>query len=62
MFQKREKLVDIEGAELLHETDKAWLLGINGEEVWLPKSLVEYDVQDNVVTLPERVAMDKGLI
>jgi hypothetical protein len=61
MFQKRDRLIDLE-AKLIHETDKAWLLGINGEEVWLPKSLVEYDVQDKVVTLPERVAMDKGLI
>jgi hypothetical protein len=58
---KRDKIIDLE-AELIHETDRAWLLGINGEEVWLPKSLVEYNEQDKVVTLPERIAIDKGLV
>lgn len=59
---KPDKVIDISGVELLHETDKAYLFQIEDKEVWLPKSLIEYDSEDKVVTLPERVAKDKELI
>ena len=44
MPRKRET-VTIE-ATLLHETEKAWLLGINDEEVWVPKSVAEWTLHD----------------
>lgn len=37
---------------IVHEADKAVLLEIDGEKVWVPLSLVE-DLEDNQVTIPE---------
>lgn len=56
-------LVDISG-ELRHETDKAFLFwdGGNDEPVWLPKSQVEWDETGKIMTMPEWLALEKGLI
>lgn len=64
----KSDLVDI--AMLRHaETDKAILVSETGERetaVWLPKSQIEIasDGHKNFVTItmPEQLAMDKGLI
>ena len=56
----REKLVDIAG-QILHETEKAWLVDTGDAKVWFPKSLVE-DNDDGTFTIPEWLAKDKGLI
>jgi len=62
----KSNLVDIEGA--IHaETEKAVLFSETGDRakaVWLPKSMVEID-RDNgktIATMPEQLALDKGLI
>lgn len=57
---------------LHHETDKAVLVSLDGERdsaVWLPKSAIEIEagpmangVRYHDVTLPERLAIDKGLV
>ena len=65
-------IVDVEGYQF-HETEKAILFGTDeknrDEAVWLPKSQVE--IEDKgvfhmsgpvVVTLPEWLALEKGLI
>ena len=55
------KLVDIDAA-LNRETEHAILVDHGGhEKVWLPKSLVE-DNRDGTFTMPEWLALDKGLI
>lgn len=64
----KSDLVDV--AMIRHaETDKAILVSETGERetaVWLPKSQIEIenDGQKNFVTItmPERLALDKGLI
>lgn len=56
----KSNLVDIE-AELQHETDMAFLLNAEGVQVWVPKSLVENN-EDGTFTLPEWLAMEKGLV
>lgn len=53
-------LVDID-AEIIHETDLAFLLSDGTTETWVPKSQVE-DNGDGTFTMPEWLAMDKGLI
>ena len=53
-------LIEIAG-DLRRETDKAFLIFDGDKEVWLPKSQVE-DNGDGTFTLPEWLAMDKGLI
>jgi hypothetical protein len=56
----RSDLIDIE-ARLVRETEKAWLLDVGGDEsVWVPKSVAEFDGE--TVTLPERMAQEKGMI
>lgn len=58
----RSDLIDLD-ARMVHETEKARLLDFGGEKpVWLAKSQHEYDADDGKVTLPERVAIEKGLV
>lgn len=54
------RLIDL-ALELRHETKFAFLVHDGDREVWLPKSQVEYH-NDNIFTLPEWLAKDKGLI
>ena len=56
--------VDIE-VELLHETEKAWLVTIDGEnEVWVAKSVGELREENGktMLELPEPYAIKKELI
>ena len=47
-----------------HETDKAWLIHDGMQEVWIPKSQSELheDENDTIITMPEWLAREKGLI
>lgn len=54
-------LVDLAG-ELRGETERAWRFFDGERTVWLPKSLCEWDERDRVMTMPEFVAQEKGLI
>jgi len=57
----RSDLIDI-ACELLHETDKAYLISEDGGEtkIWVPKSMSEFD--HGILTLPEWLATEKGLL
>lgn len=58
----RSTVVDIEVA-LVHETFAAWLVSVDGgASVWVPKSVADFDPADNLLTLPEAVAVEKGLV
>lgn len=63
----KSDLIDIT-VQLLRETEAAILVADADPEdaTWLPKSQVEIEPADNgslhVVTLPEWLALDKGLI
>ena len=64
----KSDLVDIE--VVIHaETDKAIKVSNDGEKanaVWLPKSMIEIEpnlgIGIVIISLPERLALDKGLI
>ena len=62
----KSDLVDIQ-VVVHHTTDKAVLVSLDGEHskaVWLPRSqidLVKYR-GDITVTMPEQLAIDKGLV
>ena len=32
--------------EKVHDTDKAWLLSFDGDEIWIPDSLIKYIDED----------------
>lgn len=62
----KSNVIDIEGM-VHHQTEKAVLFSTDGNRAnaeWLPLSQIE--VEDNhpiwTITLPEQIALDKGLI
>lgn len=61
MTSGRSDIIDLTGVVMM-ETDKAWRVDF-GElaPVWLPKSQVEFD-GDKTFSMPEWLAMEKGLI
>lgn len=60
MASHKAELVDIE-AKIVRETPKAWLLDHGGPQpVWVPKSQVEEN-GDGTFTMPERLAIEKGI-
>ncbi|MCA0303506.1 MAG: hypothetical protein LCH95_13975 [Proteobacteria bacterium] len=66
MSAGRSDLIDI-SVVLVHETERAVLVDHGGAEtVWLPKSAVEIERDAGgrtwTVTLPERLAAEKGLL
>jgi hypothetical protein len=59
---RRSDLIDC-AVQVHHETAKAWLVsddGVREGAIWIPKSQAE--LADGVLTLPEWLAKDKGLI
>ena len=55
------KLVTID-ATIEHQTKMAYLLDFGGKwPEWVPKSVTE-DNEDGTFTLPEKMAMEKGMI
>lgn len=59
---RRNELVDIE-ADLVHETDLAYLISPDGKKKeWVPKSVVEYDKDEGIFTMPLRLAEEKGFV
>jgi hypothetical protein len=68
MSDYRSDLIDIV-CTLHAETEKAIFVSDDGEKdnaVWLPKSQIEYELRgrtgSTIVTMPEWLAKDKGLI
>lgn len=59
MTTGKSDIIDIY-CDVLLETEKAILVENGNNKVWLPKSMVEFE--DDTVTLPEWLAIDKGLI
>jgi hypothetical protein len=60
-MSKNHDIIEIAG-ELRHETDKAYLLFDGDKEVWIAKSLGEWDEQLKTMQMPEWLAHSKGII
>jgi hypothetical protein len=65
---RKSDLTDV-AVQLHRETDKAWLVSDTGnrtDAVWIPKSQAElepdYAGKCHVLTLPEWLATEKGLV
>ena len=54
--------VEIDFDHIEAETDMAWLVVIDDDEVWLPKSRCDIDNESHVADVPEWLAKEKGLI
>lgn len=59
MASRNNRLVDIE-AQIVHETELAYLLDDGHTTVWIPKSACE-DNGDGTFTMSEAYAIDKEL-
>lgn len=67
-MKKNHDLIEVDAVELKRETEKAYGLS-QGELdkddreilIWVPKSMVEKN-DDGTFTMPEWLALDKGLI
>ena len=57
----KSDLVDVTG-EIQGETDKAYRFHDGVRTVWLPKSQCEWDATEGIMTMPEWLAGEKGLI
>jgi hypothetical protein len=49
-------------AEIVGETDQAYLLFDGTTKAWVPKTLVEYDARTMIATMPEWLATEKKLL
>lgn len=58
---KREKEVIDFDCDVQHETEKAWLMLINDEEHWIPKSVSQYDAETGKITVEKWWAKKEGL-
>lgn len=57
------ELTIIDFDEIKHQTDNAWLLIIDKKEVWFPKSICQIDdPKENIICVPEWMAIEKGLV
>ena len=56
-----EQLFTVVYDDLKHETDLAWLLLFDEEEVWLPKSVCEIDEVEFEIEVPEWLVEENEL-
>ena len=59
-MSRDHKIIDL-ALEYRHETGLAYLVHDGHKDVWIPKSLCEYDGK-NIFTMPEWLAKREGLI
>ena len=53
--------VTIDYDEYVYETEKAWLLVIEGDEHWFPKSQCSLDTKEQTISVPCWLLEQKGL-
>ncbi len=59
-FEDGNELLTIDFEEYKTETDAAWLLVIDGEEVWLPKSVCHMNLSGRFIEVPRWLCERRG--
>ena len=54
--------VDIDYTEIIHETDRAILFLIDGDKVWIPRSVLELDESTCTISVSKWFAFNTDLI
>lgn len=54
--------VEIEDGVVIHETDDAYKFVSGENTVWLPKSRCTWNPDNRTMTVPEWLAIEKGLV
>jgi len=57
-----QSIIDIEYEKMVTETEGTWLLVIEGDEEWFPKSQCEVDKDMYLISVPVWLAFKKGLM
>lgn len=61
-MKKQSRLVDLKFKHIIHDTADAWLIAFDEDtQEWFPKSAVEVDEEDSIVTMREGLAIEKGV-
>jgi len=60
--ERSDDMLEFNFDEVEAETEMAWLLKIDRDKTWFPKSRCRLDSQAKTVEVPEWLAMEKGLI
>lgn len=58
----KRTLTDLKYDGIVRETEKAYLINFDGKKVWLPKSMIEVDIDTMTVTMPENLAIEKEIV
>lgn len=58
----RDELYWAEYSEIVVETPDAYLLDIENESIWAPKSEIDINKEDKIVGLPKWLAKKEGLL
>jgi hypothetical protein len=62
-YSERFEPVEVTYDKVVHQTDKAVLLEIEGDEFWVPLSTIQNDFEeDGFITVPYWLADEKGLV
>jgi len=67
-FRPRDNTAEIEDVEGILETEKALLCGVDGREVWIPKTQIHEDSEvwktgdKGHLVIPTWLAEEKGLV
>jgi hypothetical protein len=61
-FDESQEMIPFEVKRAEAETPKAWLLVVDGQKEWFPKSRCDFDSGTMILEVPRWLAMEKGLI
>ena len=62
-YDRNDETYSVPFDEVITETEKAWLLDIDGQEIWFPKSICKFDGQKNdCIIMPYWLAEQKEII
>ena len=62
-MSRRDALVEVEYGDILHSTDDAILFDFEGEEIWLPRKLIEsHNRENHLLDIPLWLAEKEGIV
>jgi hypothetical protein len=53
--------IDVPYDAVVHETESAWLLTVEDEDIWFPKSQCSIGTENEEISVPTWLAIEKGL-
>ena len=60
--RREAKMVELEGGNVLFETALSWMFDYEGQQKFMPKSVCQWDEDEHVMTVPEWLAINEGMV